>query len=448
MYDTICAISTSPGIGAISIIRVSGENAVSIVNKITDIDITEAKTHTIKYCHIKDDKENIIDEVLLMIMLAKKTYTKEDIIEINCHGGINTTNKVLGLLLENGCRLAEPGEFTKRAFLNGRIDLTQAEAVNELIKAQTDSARTLALNQVNGKINEEIVNLREKLALILANIEVNIDYPEYQDEIEVTHKLLTQNLSEVKNKLIEILSDSENGRLISNGINIAIIGRPNVGKSSLLNTFLDENKAIVTDVAGTTRDIVEGKITLNGVQINLIDTAGIRKTDDIVEKIGVDKSLTIKENSDLNILVLNGSEELTEEDIKLLNESDKDKTIIFINKSDLKQIINISPEYEVVKGNTLSLDGIRSLKDNISNKFSLEKIVNKDMTYISNIRQIDLVKKALNSINVALNSKNSIPIDLIEIDIKNAWNYLGEIIGTNYAEELVDTIFSNFCLGK
>lgn len=448
MYDTICAISTSPGIGAISIIRVSGENAVSIVNQITDIDITKAKTHTIKYCHIKDEKENIIDEVLLMIMLAKKTYTKEDIIEINCHGGINTTNKVLGLLLENGCRLAEPGEFTKRAFLNGRIDLTQAEAVNELIKAQTDSARTLALNQVNGKINEEIVNLREKLALILANIEVNIDYPEYQDEIEVTHKLLTQNLSEVKNKLIEILNDSENGRLISNGINIAIIGRPNVGKSSLLNTFLDENKAIVTDVAGTTRDIVEGKITLNGVQINLIDTAGIRKTDDIVEKIGVDKSLTIKENSDLNILVLNGSEELTQEDIKLLNESDKDKTIIFINKSDLKQIINISPEYEVVKGNTLSLDGIRTLKDNISNKFSLEKIVNKDMTYISNIRQIDLVKKALNSINAALNSKNSVPIDLIEIDIKNAWNYLGEIIGTNYADELVDTIFSNFCLGK
>lgn len=448
MYDTICAISTSPGIGAISIIRVSGENAVSIVNQITDIDITKAKTHTIKYCHIKDEKENIIDEVLLMIMLAKKTYTKEDIIEINCHGGINTTNKVLGLLLENGCRLAEPGEFTKRAFLNGRIDLTQAEAVNELIKAQTDSARTLALNQVNGKINEEIVNLREKLALILANIEVNIDYPEYQDEIEVTHKLLTQNLSEVKNKLIEILNDSENGRLISNGINIAIIGRPNVGKSSLLNTFLDENKAIVTDVAGTTRDIVEGKITLNGVQINLIDTAGIRKTDDIVEKIGVDKSLTIKENSDLNILVLNGSEELTQEDIKLLNESDKDKTIIFINKSDLKQIINISPEYEVVKGNTLSLDGIRTLKDNISNKFSLEKIVNKDMTYISNIRQIDLVKKALNSINAALNSKNSVPIDLVEIDIKNAWNYLGEIIGTNYADELIDTIFSNFCLGK
>lgn len=448
MYDTICAISTSPGIGAISIIRVSGEDAVSIVNKITDIDITSAKTHTIKYCHIKDDKENIIDEVLLMIMLAKKTYTKEDIIEINCHGGINTTNKVLGLLLENGCRLAEPGEFTKRAFLNGRIDLTQAEAVNELIKAKTDSARTLALNQVNGKINEEIVDLREKLALILANIEVNIDYPEYQDEVEVTHKLLTENLNEVKSKLIQILNDAENGRLISNGINIAIIGRPNVGKSSLLNTFLDENKAIVTDVAGTTRDIVEGKITINGVQINLIDTAGIRKTDDIVEKIGVDKSLSIKENSDLNILVLNGSEKLTEEDIKLLNESAKEKTIIFINKSDLKQNINISPEYEVVKGNTLSLDGIRSLKDKISAKFSLEKIVNKDMTYLSNIRQIDLVKKALNSIKGALNSKNSVPIDLIEIDIKNAWNYLGEIIGTNYSDELVDTIFSNFCLGK
>lgn len=448
MNDTICAISTSPGIGAISIVRVSGPEAINITNEIVNIDLKSLKSHTINYCHVVD-KENIIDEVLLMIMLSPKTYTKEDIIEINCHGGINTTNKILSLLIEHGARLAEPGEFTKRAFLNGRIDLTQAEAVNELIVAKTDAARTLAINQVNGKINEEIVSLRDKLAKILANIEVNIDYPEYTDELEVTNKLLTDNLKYIKNSLKQILKDSENGRIVSNGIKIAIIGKPNVGKSSLLNTLLDEQKAIVTDVAGTTRDIVEGSITLNGVQVDFIDTAGIHDTDDVVEKIGVNKSIEVINKADLVILVLDGSNILEKEDKDLLELiNNKNNAIVFINKTDIQNIVNIEKTYDIVIGNTKSLEAIRPLKEKIISKFSLNKIVNKDMTYISNIRQLSLIKKSLTSIENAMSLKESVPVDLIEIDIKNAWNYLGEVIGANYADELVDTIFSNFCLGK
>jgi tRNA modification GTPase len=448
MEDTICAISTSLGIGAISIVRVSGSNAVSIVNKICDKDLTKVKSHTITYAHITN-KDKVIDEVLIMTMLAPKTYTKEDIIEINCHGGENTTKTVLSLLLSNGCRMSEPGEFTKRAFLNGRIDLTQAEAVNDLIMAKTDASRTLAINQVNGLINKEINDLRDTMSKILANIEVNIDYPEYTDEIEITNNLLNTNVNKMLKKLEKIIKDSESGRIISNGINIAIIGKPNVGKSSLLNTFLDEEKAIVTSVAGTTRDIVEGSISLNGVLVNFIDTAGIHHTDDIVEKLGVDKSLKAIDTADLIILVLNNNEPLTNEDQELLNKVDKNKTIIFVNKNDLKTMLNISEKYQVVYGNTLSLDGISTLKESIIEHFSLDTIINKDMTYLSNIRQIDLVKKAYNSLkNVEEGIKNDTPIDLLSIDIKNAWNYLGEVTGSRYADELVDQIFSNFCLGK
>ncbi len=445
MEDNICAISTSGG-GAISIIRVSGKDAVLMVDKIFDKNIIDSKSHIIKYGHIIHNNE-IIDEVLLMIMRGPKTYTREDIVEINCHGGYSVSLKILDILLANGCRIAEPGEFTKRAFLNGRIDLTMAEAVNDLINAKTENSRKLAINAVRGKLNQKINELREKISKILANIEVNIDYPEYIDEVEVTNELIEQYLNEISQKLNEIIEDSQNGQIIKHGINVAIIGRPNVGKSSLLNTLIDEEKAIVTNIPGTTRDIVEGTITLNGVLINFIDTAGIRDTDDIVEKMGVSKSEEVSNKADLIILVFSNDEELTAEDKKLMEKNKLNKTIYFVNKNDLAKKINI--DKEAVYGNTKTIDGIKHLKKAIIQKMQLNLIENKDLTYLSNSRQIALMQKAKDAIDNALVGKNNhLPIDLIEIDIKNAWQFLGEITGEFYEDELVDKIFSNFCLGK
>ena len=316
MNDTICAISTAVGVGAISIVRVSGEDAISIVNKIFDRDLTKMDSHTINYGHIVDGNE-IIDEVMVSIMKAPKTFTKEDIVEINCHGGISSTNKVLELLLTNGARLAEPGEFTKRAFLNGRINLVEAESVMDMIDAKTENARKLAMNGIEGKISNLIHEIVDKLYDINSNIEVNIDYPEYED-IEVMTESQIQEVSKfIDEKLKKLLIESENGKIIKEGINTLILGRPNVGKSSILNKLINEDKAIVTDIAGTTRDIVEGQIRVGGVLLNIIDTAGIRETEDVVEKIGVEKSLNLIKDANLIILVLNNNEPLTEEDKKL-----------------------------------------------------------------------------------------------------------------------------------
>ena len=450
MEDTICAISTSIGIGAISIVRVTGPDAIKIVDSIFDGNLTNKETHTIHYGHIKYSNE-VIDEVLVMLMRGPKTYTTEDTVEINCHGGKSTTEKVLEILLSCGCRLAEPGEFTKRAFLNGRINLLEAESVNDLIVAKTDAARTLAINNVDGILTKKIRNIREKIVKILANIEVNIDYPEYQDEVQVTHDLMDEYLTDITKELKSLVDGARNGRIIKEGINIAIIGRPNVGKSSILNHLLDEEKAIVTDIPGTTRDIVEGSITLNGVAINFIDTAGIRETDDVVEKIGVDRSKRSADSADIVLMVLNNNELLTEEDLELLEKYDSESLIIFVNKSDLEQIIEIPRNIsrEIIWGNTVDVDGLENLKNAIKNKLNLDTIVNKDMSYLSNIRQIDLVNKANSAIENAYASlKNDMPIDMIEIDLKSAWEYLGEIIGDSYQDELVDNIFSNFCLGK
>lgn len=451
MQDTICAISTTPGIGAISIVRVTGPEAISIVNDIfSNKNLAKATSHTIHYGHIIDDGEEI-DEVLVMLMRGPKTYTTEDTVEINCHGGINTTNKIMEVLLQKGCRLAEPGEFTKRAFLNGRINLLEAESVNDLIVAKTDASRTLALNNMDGILTKKIRDLREKMVQVLANIEVNIDYPEYEDEVQVTSDLMDQHLNEITNELNKLVEGSKNGRIIKEGINIAIIGKPNVGKSSILNFLLDEEKAIVTNIPGTTRDIVEGSISLNGVQLNFIDTAGIRDTEDVVEKIGVDKSKKIASNADLILFVFNNNEPITPEEIELLNNFDKANVIILINKNDLESKIDFSEldNYKYILGNTVELNGLDNLLEEIKLKFNLESIVNKDMSYLSNLRQIDLINKANDSIKSANNShKNGMPIDMIEIDIKNAWNYLGELIGESYQDELVDNIFSNFCLGK
>lgn len=447
MEETICAISTSPGVGAISIIRVSGVNAIKIVNKIfKGKDLEQVPSHTINYGFIYEKSEKI-DEVLVSVMKAPRTYTTEDVVEINTHGGINTTNKILELLLENGCILAEPGEFTKRAFLNGRIDLTQAEAVNDLINAKNDNARILALNNMSGKLKELIKEIKNKVVNIMANIEVNIDYPEYNDIEVVTRESLIPNLKEVKYEIEKILNNTRNGRIINEGINIAIVGKPNVGKSSLLNAFLGDNKAIVTDIAGTTRDIIEGAITLNGFLINFIDTAGIRETMDVVEKIGVEKSKEAIKNADIIIVVLNFNEPINKEEQELIDEIPENKRIIFINKNDLQQKIELKEEF--ILGNTLSVVGIDKLKEAIINKLNLEEITLNDMTYMSNIRQIDLLKKSLISVDNALeNLERGMPIDIVEIDLTNIFSLLGEITGETYNDDLMKTLFSNFCIGK
>lgn len=450
MNDTIAAISTSLGVGAISIIRVSGLEAIKEVNKITKANILEKESHTIIYTYIEENNETI-DEVLVTIMKAPKTFTREDIVEINCHGGIATTKKVLELLLKQNIRLAEPGEFTKRAFINGRIDLTQAEAVMDLINVKSDAARQIAINNLKGKTTKKIKILREKISDILTNIEVNIDYPEYQDIEEMTVEKIENELDNIKNELDKIIENSKNSKIIKDGISIAIIGRPNVGKSSILNMFSGYEKAIVTDIAGTTRDVVEESIILDGIQLNLIDTAGIRQTKDIVEQIGVERSKQAIETADLVLLVLNNNEQLKKEDKDLLELSKNKKRIIIINKNDLAQKIDINElkREEIVTTNTIKDDGIKELKEKIKEMFNLEKITTKDYNYVSNINQLRKIEESRNSIeNIRKNIENNLPIDIIEIDLKYIWDVLGEVIGETYQEELLDNLFSKFCVGK
>jgi tRNA modification GTPase len=451
MNDTIAAISTTLGVGAISIIRVSGNDAIKIVNKIfKGKNLEKVETHTINYGHIVD-KDEIIDEVLVSVMKSPKTFTTEDVVEINCHGGISTTNKVLELVLNNGARLAEPGEFTKRAFLNGRIDLTQAESVMDLINSKNESKRKVAIKGLNGYVSNIIRNLRQEILELLASIEVNIDYPEYEDAIAMTNDIVKPKITEIKEKLTKIINEFENGKILTSGIKTIIIGKPNVGKSSILNRLLDEEKAIVTDIEGTTRDTVEGSITINGVSLNIIDTAGIRETEDIVEKIGVEKSLSLINEADLIVIVLNNNEELTEEDKKILTACKDKKVIVVINKSDLERKINLDDiKYQnIVYTNTIDLNGINSLKEKIVELFNLNELEQQDYTYLSNVRQISLAKDAYQILEEVDNGiKNEVPVDMIEIDIKRAWEKLGEIIGETYTEELIDQLFSQFCLGK
>lgn len=450
MNDTICAISTALGVGAISIIRVSGDDAIDIVNKIFDKDLTKKESHTINYGHIVY-KGEIIDEVMVSIMKSPKTFTKEDIVEINSHGGVAVTNKVLEILLLEGARLAEPGEFTKRAFLNGRIDLVEAESIMDLIESKTETSRKLAISGMEGKVSKLVKNIIDNLVKVNANIEVNIDYPEYEDIEIVTKEKIEEMSKYINKKLTKLLNESENGKLIKDGINTLILGRPNVGKSSILNKLIEEDKAIVTSVAGTTRDIVEGQIRVNGILLNIIDTAGVRETEDIVEKIGVEKSLSLVNDADLIILVFNNNEKLTDEDKKLLEYTKEKKRIIVINKIDLENNLDISnlKNERIVKVSALKDSGIENLKNEINDMFNLEEINLGDFTYLSNSRQISLVKKAVEiskNLEDALN--NDVPIDLLEIDIKEICEILGEIIGESYDDKLIDTLFSNFCLGK
>ena len=448
MNDTIAAISTTMGVGAISIIRVSGDDSINIVNSIFSGDLTKVDSHTINYGYIIDNNEKI-DEVLVSVMRAPRTFTREDVVEINTHGGIAITNKVLELLLNNGCRLAEPGEFTKRAFLNGRVDLVEAEGVMDLINAKTEKSRKLALNQVNGDVSNLIKSLREEILNTIGNIEVNIDYPEYEDIEVITNKQIKDNISNLEEKIKLILNKSENSKIIKEGIKTIIIGSPNVGKSSILNKLLNEDKAIVTDVAGTTRDIVEGQVLIDGILLNIIDTAGIRETTDLVESIGVKKSIDLIEEADLILYVLNNNEKLTTEEEKLLEKIKNKNSIIIVNKIDLDNKLDLSKLPNYIEMSIKDNIGIDNLKNKIKELFNLEKIEKEDMTYLSSARSISLLKQCLKSIEeIKKGLEENLPIDMIEIDLKQIWSTLGEIIGETYTEELLDHIFKNFCLGK
>ena len=450
MNDTIVAISTTMGVGAISIIRLSGKEAISIVNEcFKGKNLEEVPTHTINYGHIYDGEE-LIDEVLVSVMKGPRSFTAEDVVEINSHGGIITTNRILETMLNHGARLAEPGEFTKRAFLNGRIDLVKSEAVMDLIESKSDEARKMALSQLGGTTSTLITNFRNTLKQLLSSIEVNIDYPEYYDIEVMTVEKIKEQVSIMKKELQELVKSSENTVTIKNGIKTVILGKPNVGKSSILNKLLEQEKAIVTDIAGTTRDIVEGEIYLDGVLLNIIDTAGIRETDDVVEKIGVEKSLSMINEADLIIVVLNSNEELSDEDKEIL-EKTKDKTrIIVLNKNDLdKKLVIPTNLQNVVETNTNDLGGITSLKKKIKELFNLEQIATKDYTYLANSRQISLAKQAYkNLLDAEQAIEDDQPVDMIEIDLKECFDTLGEIIGATYSEEIIDNLFENFCVGK
>ena len=448
MDDTIAAISTALGVGAISIVRVSGPDSIKIVNELFSRDIYNVPSHTIHYGFIVE-KNEIIDEVLVSVMRGPKTFTMEDVVEINAHGGINTTNKILELLLIHGCRLAEPGEFTKRAFLNGRIDLTEAEGVMDLINSETDVSRKMALNQISGKVSSMIVKLRDNLAGIISNIEVNIDYPEYEDIKEMTLDDIKSQIDTIEKNVRNILAESKNGEILKNGIKTAIIGKPNVGKSSLLNRLIGEDKAIVTSVKGTTRDSVEATYSFDNIVLNLIDTAGIRETDDLVESIGVSKSLRFIEEADLILFVLNYNEELTDEDFLIIDKLKNKNYITIINKIDLKRKIDDDKLNNKIYVSALEDENIDEIKYKIKEMFNLDKIETNDLTYLTSARSKAILVNVLESVNdIKRGLIQEMPIDMIEIDLKNVWNLLGEIIGVNYNDELLDELFSRFCVGK
>ena len=448
--DTIAAIATSMGRSAVNIIKISGPESISIVSKIFTKDLSKLEPNTINYGFIKEGNE-LIDEVLVSLFTSPNSQTGEDIVEINTHGGISVTNKVLELVLSNGARLAEPGEFLKRAFLNGKKDLIEAEAISDLINAKTEEARKMSLKGLSGELSKKIKTLRNKILNIIANIEVNIDYPEYEDAIIYTNELLKTNINEIQSDLEKLVKESEKGTLLNNGINVGIVGKPNVGKSSLLNLLINEDKAIVTDIEGTTRDIVEGNITINGVTLNLIDTAGIRETNNVVEKLGVEKSKDIINKSDLIIALFDISRPFTLEDEAILSSIKAKKSIIILNKTDLpiKIDLNKFTSYNVIKTSVKEDIGKDKLLNMIKELFSLNEIETGDFTYLSNARQISLIKEALKlCLEIKYQNEQNTPVDLIQIDLQNLWEKLGEITGDAYKDELLDEIFSKFCLGK
>ena len=459
-FDTIAAISTPMGEGAIAIVRLSGDQAVEIADKVfrgaNKKQLAEVESHTIHYGKLIDPiSEEIAEEVMVSVMRAPRTFTREDVVEINCHGGLVSVNRVLELVLAAGAKLAEPGEFTKRAFLNGRIDLSQAEAVMDLIRAKTDRAMNVALGQMEGRLSKLVEDLRQQIVETVAHVEVNIDYPEYDDVEEMTHKMLIEKAEHIKQELELLLQTSQQGKILREGLSTVIIGRPNVGKSSLLNSLVQENKAIVTDIPGTTRDVIEEYVSIRGVPLRLVDTAGIRETEDIVERIGVERSRQVLKEADLILLVLNSSEPFTHEDKQLFAAVEGMDVIVIANKTDLPQELDldevrkVSHIHPIVTTSLLEEEGIADLEEMIAKLFFKGQLEAQDMTYISNTRHIALIKDALQSINEVLEGiEMDVPIDIIQIDLTRTWELLGEIIGDTVQESLINQLFSQFCLGK
>ena len=457
--NTIAAISTPVGAGGIAIVRMSGKDSISILEKVFKPfggkKVADLKSHTVTYGHIVDDKK-IIDEVLVIFMKGPKSYTREDVVEINCHGGIKVVKSVLNTLIKYGADMAMPGEFTKRAFLNGRIDLSQAEAVIDLINAKTELSERASINRLEGRLSQRVKDIREEILTVTAHIEANIDYPEHEDET-MTYKMVTEKTGEAIKKVSHLIDTADIGKIIKEGIKTVIIGKPNVGKSSLMNCLIDEDRAIVTDIPGTTRDILEEHINIKGVPLNIIDTAGIRDTDDVIEKIGVEKSLEYAKIADFIFLVLDGSKDLTDEDTEIfefIKENSK-KAVVLINKSDLEQNIDKNRIFEYIDKEyvlTVSVKnnyGIDELFEKIKDLFFNGEIDVDDEAIVSNERNKASLIKAKKSLENVLDTiDNKMPEDFLSMDLMQAYAYLGEIIGETVDEDVIDKIFSEFCLGK
>ena len=446
-FETIAAISTAFGTAGISVIRVSGEKAITEVNKIfKGRDLTKVKSHTLHYGHIMNEDGSILDEVMVAVMKKPKTFTAEDVVEVSTHGGILITQKVLERILSLDIRLAEPGEFSERAYLNGRIDLVQAESIMDLIHAKSEQALKIANLGIHQYTSDLIRKLRSKLLTIIAQIEVNIDYPEYDDAIVMSKEIIGPRTEELILEINHILDESYKNQLIRDGVKTVIVGKPNVGKSSLLNALLNEEKAIVTEIEGTTRDTIEAYINMGGIMLKLIDTAGIRETTDIVERIGVDRSMKALSDAELVLLVLDQSRALSKEDKELLDITKDKKRIIIANKADLPKALSME---EVITISTLTKFGLKDLETAILKKLELEDIQSRDLNYLSNIRHITKVKEAKTSLeNVMKSIALDMPVDVYAIDLTQAWRSLGEILGENYADDLLNELFSKFCLGK
>lgn len=446
------------GEGAIGIVRLSGPQAVEIADKLYKGKhlLNDVPSHTINYGHIIDpESKEVVEEVMVSVLRAPKTFTREDIIEINCHGGILTINRVLELTMTYGARMAEPGEFTKRAFLNGRIDLSQAEAVMDFIRSKTDRASKVAMNQIEGRLSDLIKKQRQSILEILAQVEVNIDYPEYDDVEDATTEFLLEQSKEIKQEINRLLDTGAQGKIMREGLSTVIVGKPNVGKSSMLNNLIQDNKAIVTEVAGTTRDVLEEYVNVRGVPLRLVDTAGIRETEDIVEKIGVERSRKALSQADLILFVLNNNEALTQEDYTLYEVVKNEDVIVIVNKMDLEQNIDINEvkdmigDTPLIQTSMLKQEGIDELEIQIRDLFFGGEVQNQDMTYVSNSRHISLLKQARQTIQDAIDAAESgVPMDMVQIDLTRTWEILGEIIGETASDELIDQLFSQFCLGK
>ena len=457
MEDTIAAVATAYGEGGIGIIRISGEEALPILQEIFEFhgDTDTFTSRRMTYGKIIDKEKNqIIDEVLAVYMKGPKTYTAEDVVEINCHGSMVSLRKTLALVLRKGARLAEPGEFTKRAFLNGRLDLSQAEAVIDMIRAKTDKSFDVAVSQLEGRLSLKVEEIRQKLLDLLVDITVNIDYPD-EDIEEMTYEKLEESIIETQDMIEKLLETSSTGRMIREGIKIAIVGKPNVGKSSLMNGLLKETRAIVTDIPGTTRDTIEEVLSIRNIPVYLVDTAGIRETSDKVEKMGIEKSKEAFNQADFILFLLDGSRPLEEEDLQIMEFLKERKSLVLINKRDLGEAISIEeisaklPASQVIEASLLKGQGITEIEDAVEDLVYGGEIVQKESMMVNNVRHIELLEQAVKSLTDALHmSERREALDFIEVDVKNAYERLGEIIGETVSDDIINEVFARFCLGK